>query len=71
MSSVTQTNRRMHTEEDTVIQEIVKNGGFSTFWAHENSYRAAAILRLAQRGDITQTGEKFPFISYTLRKRLT
>lgn len=53
-------------QEQSVIEQIREDGGFSIFWATETQRRACAIERLQKRGDIRRIGGNYPFCKYEL-----
>jgi hypothetical protein len=53
-------------QEQSVIEQIRDEGGFSIFWATETQRRACAIERLQKRGEIRRVGGSYPFCKYEL-----
>ena len=54
--------------EQVVLDQVREHGGFSVFWATNNSCIAAAAGRLEERGDIVRVElGRFPWCPYLLR----
>lgn len=53
-------------QEDEVIGQVLKHGGFSVFWATAHQKRAHAIERLQNTGRIVRDGGDYPWCAYHL-----
>ena len=61
-------NRTREGQENLVLDQIEKYGGFSVFWVTENQKRAHAATRLSQLGRITVTPVQFPWSSAVINR---
>jgi hypothetical protein len=51
-------------QEEEVLAQVLKHGGFSVFWVTENQKRAHAAERLQNRGVIVREGGAYPWCAY-------
>lgn len=58
--------------EREIISEVIRNGGFSTFWIEENPRRAAMATAMFADGRLISEGGQYPFTNVRLgNKELT
>ena len=68
---MTPRERRQAEEEKNVLDALKTTGGyFTTFWALQTQYRAAAIERLESRGAIATVRLQFPMMRAIIKSEL-